>query len=139
MKKYYPEGHEERHLQRTANTAQCQPECLLEDNVCQCNKLKQCATMMTSYDMTLSVMGGYINTVEGDSEYGNFTVQDLNLFDVAGRLPAKIATIKAEAEKSGTDCSDLLAEFTTLCYPEASSCSSTNEYSHQLTTEQMRK
>ena len=94
---------------------------------------------MTSYDITLSVMGGYINTEQGDPEYGNITVQDLNLFDVAGKLPAKIATIKAETEKPGTDCTGLLAEFTTLCDPKARSCSSTNQYSHQLTTEQVRK
>merc|ERR1712086_779414 len=83
--------------------------------------------------------GGYVNTEPGNPEYGNFTVQNLNLFDVGGKLPAKLIRIKSLATKPGDDCHDLLSEFTTVCDPEASSCSSTNEYTHQLTIQQVCK
>jgi hypothetical protein len=137
LKKHSPEGQDERHLQRTADHAQCKPGCSLDDKACNCAELKRCANMMGSYDKALSIFGGYVNTVGGDPEYGNFTVQNLKLFDIGGSLSAKMSKIKSLAQESGDDCTSLLSEFTTLCEPEATSCSSTNEYSHQLTIQQV--
>jgi hypothetical protein len=91
---------------------------------------------MSSYDMALSVVGGYVNAEEGSPEYGSFSVKELNLFDVGGALGGKYSKVQELALKPG-NCADLLAEFTTMCDPEASSCSSTNEYSHQLTIQQV--
>ena len=137
LKKHSPKGQDERHLQRTENNDQCKPTCSMDNKVCNCNALKECVNDMSGYDASLSVFGGYVNTEPGNQEYGNFTVQNLKLFDVGGQLPAKFSRIKSLAKESGDDCTALLSEFTTVCDPEASSCSSTNEYTHQLSIQQV--
>ena len=137
LKQHYPEGHVERHLQRTANIKQCEQECAFDNTSCTCEELKQCALEMSSYDLSLLVLGDYVNTQKESPEYGNFIAENLNLFGIATTtLPAKFARIRRLA-KTGIDCKELLTEFTTMCDPEASSCSSKNEYAHQLTTEQV--
>ena len=137
LKQHYPEGHVERHLQRTANIKQCEQECAFDNTSCTCEELKQCALEMSSYDLSLLVLGDYVNTQKESPEYGNFIAENLNLFGIATTtLPTKFARIRRLA-KTRSDCTELLTEFTTMCDPEASSCSSKNEYAHQLTTEQV--
>ena len=92
---------------------------------------------MSGYDASLSIFGGYVNTELGNQEYENVTVQNLKLFDVGGQLPAKFSRIKDLAKDTGEDCTALLSEFTTVCDPAGSSCSSNNEYTHQLTIQQI--
>ena len=109
----------------------------MDNKVCNCNALKDCVNDMSGYDASLSVFGGYVNTEPGNPEFGNVTVQNFNLFDVGGKLPANFSRIKSLATEPGDNCTALLLEFTTVCDPEASSCSSTNEYTHQLTIQQV--
>ena len=82
-------------------------------------------------------MQGFVETAPESESFGNFTTYDLQLFDVAGRLPDKIANIRRKLAAipvafDETTCGNLLAEFTVACDPEKASCSSINERSYQV-------
>ena len=124
----------------TSGSNQCQEECPIDNTTCNCEQLFNCIKRMSVYDAAVLFADGYIITDFNDENFGSFTTDDLNLYDVAnGGLYEKFLAIQQYTDGPANDdtCTKLLMEMHKPCDSTSTTCSHTNLQSYQLTVDQV--
>ncbi len=134
----------DRNNRRRLSTEQCRPSCQPGDVTCTCERLYSCLKDISTYDLAVLTLGGYI--VADGIDYGNLTSDDVDLFDLGdGGLYKKYNIFKTRASQADpqdqNECTKVLEEMHSSCPSitdsEQQSCSSTNDQAYQLSVDEV--
>ncbi|EJK63594.1 hypothetical protein THAOC_15735 [Thalassiosira oceanica] len=111
----------------------CTDECAPTDTNCLCQRLANCTSLMTNYDLSVLFANGYIESDSSSSNYGGLSVgaSELNVFNVednAYNTFNSIMSTAASIDESSTpeECTAFLEQFHQSCDPLSSSGSSSS-------------
>lgn len=134
----------DRNNRRRLAAEQCRLSCQPGDVTCTCERLYSCLKDISTYDLAVLTLGGYI--VADGIDYGNLTSDDVDLFDLGdGGLYKKYNIFKTRASQADpqdqNECTKVLEEMHSSCPSitdsEQQSCSSTNDQAYQLSVDEV--
>ena len=133
----------DRNNRRRLAAEQCLPPCPFDDVACTCGRLYSCLNEMSTYDMAVLTLGGYI--VSDGNDMGNVTTETVNVYDLGdGGLLNRYSVLKTRASLADPQdldqCTKVLEEMHSSCPATtdgAQSCSSTNNQAYQLSVNEV--
>ena len=122
----------------------CTDGCAPDQWDCLCQRLANCTSRMSHFDLSVLFANGYIETDLGSSKYGGLTA-DLSLFNVGENAYATFNSILAMARDINDSqsptreaCDNLLEQFHQSCDPVSNeTCSGANVQTFQLSVDEV--
>lgn len=130
----------DRNTRRRLAAEQCTAPCSIDDASCNCRRLYDCLNELSTYDLAVLTLRGYI-VLDGIG-IGDITNDSVDVFDLGdGGLTKRFDFFKGRASMADPEdqeqCTRVLEELHSSCSPTEFSCSDTNNQAYQLSVDEV--
>ena len=130
----------DRNTRRRLAVEECTAPCSIDDATCNCRRLYDCLKELSTYDLAVLTLRGYI-VLDGRG-IGDITNDSVDVFDLGdGGLTKRFDFFKGRASMADPEnqeqCTRVLEELHSSCSPTEVSCSDTNDQAYQLSVDEV--